>query len=118
MSDFWEKLDKATREKTTRKELAAKCGVSIATISMWKHRRNFPTADIAVKIAEYLDTTVEYLVTGNERYNPKKDKPVYNDICTDLGVLDDNQLLEIRGVIRHYMQTNFKERDSGKQNLA
>jgi transcriptional regulator with XRE-family HTH domain len=38
-----------------------------STLSMWRHRRNFPRADEAVKIAGYLHTTVEYLVTGQDK---------------------------------------------------
>jgi transcriptional regulator with XRE-family HTH domain len=38
-----------------------------STISMWRHRKKFPRADEAVKIAESLHTSVEYLVTGRDK---------------------------------------------------
>jgi transcriptional regulator with XRE-family HTH domain len=41
-----------------------KTGIKQSTISMWRQRKKFPRADEAVKIAETLHTSVEYLVTG------------------------------------------------------
>jgi hypothetical protein len=48
-----------------------KTSIKQSTISMWRHRKNFPRADEAVKIAETLHTTVEFLVTGRDMaYSP------------------------------------------------
>lgn len=47
------------------KELAAKSGISKRTIDTYVDSRAvIPNAEIAVKLAEALDTTVEYLVKG------------------------------------------------------
>jgi transcriptional regulator with XRE-family HTH domain len=43
-----------------------KTSIKQSTISMWRQRKNFPRADEAVKIAETLHTSVEYLVTGRD----------------------------------------------------
>lgn len=49
------------------KELAAKTGISKRTIDTYVDSRAvIPNAEIAVRLAKALDTTVEYLVTGNE----------------------------------------------------
>ncbi len=46
------------------KELAEKAGVSKRTIDTYlTNRKVIPNAEIAVKLAKALDTTVEYLVT-------------------------------------------------------
>lgn len=51
----------------TTKELADKTGINENTISSYlKTNGSIPTADKAVKIAEALNTTVEFLVTGFE----------------------------------------------------
>ena len=39
-------------------------GISPSTFSDWKSGKSTPNADKLVKIARYLGTTVEYLVTG------------------------------------------------------
>ena len=49
------------------KELAVKTGISRHTLDNYLNvRKNMPTADVAVKIAQALGVTVEYLVTGEE----------------------------------------------------
>lgn len=37
-----------------RKDLAEYCGVTVQSISDWARRGNFPQADIALKIADFL----------------------------------------------------------------
>ncbi|GHU88479.1 transcriptional regulator [Spirochaetia bacterium] len=50
------------------KELSALSGLSRHTIDNYLNvRRNMPTAENAVKIAQVLGVTVEYLVTGQEK---------------------------------------------------
>ena len=54
------------------KELAAKTGISRHTLDNYLNvRENMPTADAAVKIAQALGVTVEYLVTGDENQTEK-----------------------------------------------
>jgi len=52
------------------KELSAKTGISARTLEGYLNARgSIPPADVAVKIAQILNVTVEYLVTGNPMYN-------------------------------------------------
>jgi transcriptional regulator with XRE-family HTH domain len=54
------------------KELAAKTGISRHTLDNYLNvRENMPTADVAVKIAQSLGVTVEYLITGEEKHTEK-----------------------------------------------
>jgi len=54
------------------KELAEKAGISRHTLDNYLNvREHMPTADIAVKIAQALGVTVEYLVTGEEARTEK-----------------------------------------------
>lgn len=49
------------------KELAAKAGLQPSSISNYlRENSSIPSADIAVKIANALNVSVEYLVTGTE----------------------------------------------------
>ena len=51
----------------TVKELSAKTGIAKGTLDCYLGARaSMPPADIAVRIANALDATVEYLVTGQE----------------------------------------------------
>ena len=51
----------------TVKELSTKTGIAKGTLDCYLGvRASMPPADIAVKIANALEITVEYLVTGSE----------------------------------------------------
>lgn len=57
----------------TQKALVESVGIGFPqAYTTAKARNTMPKADIAVKIAQYLNTTVEYLVTGKE---PKGKEP-------------------------------------------
>lgn len=71
--EFWDRLQKKLYEKkATAAELSRAVGVSQASINGWKNGA-FPRADMACKVAKALDTTVEYLVNGDEPYNVPQD---------------------------------------------
>ena len=67
MSDFFERLDDLLKANhITQTYLADSLKIRRANFSDWRKNGNLPSADIAVKIAQALNTTVEYLVTGKE----------------------------------------------------
>jgi hypothetical protein len=47
-----------------------KTGIKQPTLSSWRVQKKYPRADDAVRIAETLGTTVEYLVTGTDKTLP------------------------------------------------
>lgn len=50
------------------KELSAQTGINKRTLDNYlREKSNTPPSDIAVKIAQALDVSVEFLVTGTER---------------------------------------------------
>lgn len=62
---FWQRLENALEEKNiTAADLSKILGVTSSVIYSWKLRESIPRADIAVKVAEVLDTSVEYLING------------------------------------------------------
>ena len=67
------------------KELAEKTGISRHTLDNYLNvRKNMPTADVAVKIAQTLGVTVEYLVTG------KENQPEQSMLASDVRALVQN----------------------------
>jgi transcriptional regulator with XRE-family HTH domain len=65
--DFWDRIqDEIDREKTTYAYIAKQIGKTESTVSGWHRgeKKIIPPANLAVKIAQILETTVEYLVTG------------------------------------------------------
>ncbi|WP_461256894.1 helix-turn-helix domain-containing protein [Treponema sp. R80B11-R83G3] len=70
----------------TVKELGDKTGIPKGTLDCYLGvRASMPPADIAVKIANALDVTVEYLVTGKE--NKKQDKLLNHNIRSIIQLL-------------------------------
>jgi len=69
----------------TVKELSAKSGIAKKTLDGYLGTRaSMPPADIAVKIANALGVTVEYLVTGKEK---KQDKLLGLNIRSIVNIL-------------------------------
>lgn len=65
MSSFNDRIDELLKlNKKTKVELSQYAGISKQSFHDWKKRGTIPAADIALKIAEFLNTTVEYLVKG------------------------------------------------------
>ena len=65
MSSFNDRIDELLKlNKKTKVELAQYANISTQSFHDWKKRGTIPAADIALKIAEFLNTTVEYLVKG------------------------------------------------------
>lgn len=67
---FIERLDYLIEKReTSRQEVARYAGLAKSTVSEWARTGALPRADVAIMIAEYLNTTVEYLITGKESDN-------------------------------------------------
>lgn len=63
--DFWQRVEEICDSKgINKKEIAAIAKIDPSTISHGLKNHTCPAADIAVAIAQKLETTVEYLVTG------------------------------------------------------
>jgi transcriptional regulator with XRE-family HTH domain len=66
--DFWERLRAIIKDGgLTQERIARKIRVPIGTFKNWLTRETFPNAEQIVDIAKLLNTSAEYLVTGEER---------------------------------------------------
>lgn len=76
MLDFWLRVkDKLDYQDITQRDLAEKINESYNTFQSWINRDRLPNAEQAVKIADALNTSVEFLVTGksnNRKTNHSK----------------------------------------------
>ena len=72
MIDFVDRIDGLLAKKgLNRNALYSEFDIPKNLIGIWKQRGTIPNAEIACKIASFLDTTVEYLVTGEENDSAK-----------------------------------------------
>lgn len=84
------------------KDLATRTEISKRTIDNYLRDKNSePTAENAVKIAQALDVTVEYLVTGKDsRALPKENAELIHHITRDLQKLDKYDLVSLATLTR------------------
>jgi len=67
MTDFVNRIDEVLLSKNLKR--AALCldlELSQTAITDWSRRGTIPAGDICLKIAEYLNVSVEWLITGKE----------------------------------------------------
>ena len=69
MNDLYTRIDTLLKERRlTQKDLSEYLGLSsVQRYANWKQRNTMPAADTALKIAQYLGISVEYLLTGTEK---------------------------------------------------
>ena len=61
---FWDRINALMNDDLNQAWLSRETGINPMTISGWKNKHRLPPADRAVRIAEALGVTVEFLVTG------------------------------------------------------
>ena len=72
-------LDELSYLGFSKIDFAEKVGISINTLNMYLYRGSIPAADVAVKMAEVLNTTTEYLILGIDKNNPNTKQSTKSD---------------------------------------
>ncbi len=98
------------------KELSSKANINKRTIDSYLDSRAvIPNAEVAVRLAKALDTTVEFLVTGEDSVN--KEQKLYSDfetyrkyrkIVNELDTLPPELLKSIEAMIHSAAETSNK----------
>jgi len=100
---FWEMVAlEVGRQKTSFEWLYRKTKVAKGTFSSWKTRNILPRADVALRIAEALGVTVEYLLTGRDQNQQISNLPahtVMEEIAKELVFFDASDLETLRTLI-------------------
>jgi SOS-response transcriptional repressor LexA len=95
--DFAARLEMLIKAKnTSQRAIAEYLGIRRPSISDWKNQGTIPGADTAAKLAAYLGTTVEYLVTGNP---PEGISPDILDLARKIAALSPQDREEIMALI-------------------
>lgn len=72
--NFYERLREICKEKgTTVTNMLSKLGIATGSTGNWK-RGSLPNGDVLIKIAKYLDTSVDYILLGEYRSDVSKDE--------------------------------------------
>lgn len=67
MTDFVKRIDSILQEKNLKRAaLCSELELSSTSITDWARRGTVPAGDICLRIAEYLNISVEWLISGKE----------------------------------------------------
>ncbi len=99
MLDFWRNVkEELDYNLITQKTLATSIGVSYNTLQSWITKDRLPNVEQSLKIAQKLNTSVEYLVTGkNEEKNYIK--PRIQNLNKKLNQLSDDDIDLIEKIV-------------------
>ncbi|WP_303918349.1 helix-turn-helix domain-containing protein [Treponema berlinense] len=122
MNSFRENLrNELDFQGLTVKELSAKTGIVKGTLDNYLGiRASIPPADIAVKIADALNVSVEFLVTGKERKNFNNQPSVLvteeeKTILTDLNSIPQNIQKTLKTLLHQAAESLEKSNSDGQQ---
>ncbi len=73
MLAFWERVRNLLTHDLNQAWLCRKLGIASATMSTWVTHDRLPKADMAVRIAQALGVSAEYLVTGKDSLEDDED---------------------------------------------
>lgn len=99
MLDFWRNVkEELDYNLITQKTLATSIGVSYNTLQSWITKDRLPNVEQSLKIAQQLNTSVEYLVTGK---NVEKNyiKPRIQNLNKKLNQLSDDDIDLIEKIV-------------------
>lgn len=106
---FFENVKKLCKEKgLTIESVANKAGLTIDSYNSYKRHENLPRADIATKIADILGTSVEYLVTGEEKKELTVEEANFIYKMRSLPEKDRNTILSLLDLLKKQEENENK----------
>lgn len=71
---FYERVTSLLRQKNiSQRRMIIDFGLGKNTMFNWKHRNNIPNGEVLLKLSEYLDVSVDYLLC-NDKYSVDKEE--------------------------------------------
>lgn len=64
-------FEELKKQKKKQKDLAAYIGISTSAVSDWKKKGTNPSAENISAIADFLEVSIDYLLTGTENHTKK-----------------------------------------------
>lgn len=104
--DFITRIDEKLKEKNLKRQaMYDDLKLNHSAITAWKKRGTIPSADICLKIADYLNVSVEWLLTGKEKNAPQfsQEEERFIEILRDL---TEEQKRTIRILLEGYKNEN------------
>lgn len=90
MDNFISRLEALLNDrKISNKQMCLDIGITTSAVTTWKKRNTIPSADVVLKIAKYLDVSLEYLITGEEKGDGKMEriKDIAKELAQEVGLM-------------------------------
>ena len=72
-------------KKLNQEEVANACGISRAAVSLWESQTQkpaVPSPDNLLVVAKLLNTTIDWILTGQKSLVVNEDRPIYHDVTS------------------------------------
>lgn len=115
------RIDSVLKERNLkRKAVADAVGISLQPFTSWANRGSIPGADIAYHIAEYLNVSVDWLLTGIEKKTQTTDLPPPEilELAEDIYRLPQNLQELVIHTVEEYKRMCFKLEKESSQGIG
>lgn len=107
-SDIILRLDEILKIKNLKRMAVSEAvGISVQSFTDWKKRGSIPAADTAIKIADFLGVSVEWLITGHD---PEGLSSGDRQLLADYHLISD----EGKSAVRTLLDAYVKQAAAGK----
>jgi transcriptional regulator with XRE-family HTH domain len=114
--NFFDRIKELARAKNITIAAVAKAsGLSLDSYNTHRKRNNLPRAGEAVKMAAYLRTTVEYLVTGEEAaITPERFRPLIKALL----LLSEDNILDVETLVYTMAERAQKKKNTEEAQVS
>ena len=114
--DFFERLVSTLEyQGKNQKELALYLQCTASTVNSWIKRKSMPAADTALRVSNFLNVSLEYLLTGKER-TPELRNEEEKEIIQKFRAISDHDKNMVKTVLDtaylHSLQGNKNARET------
>lgn len=104
---------KELREKSqmSMEQLANELGVTKSRVNMWENNGTLPRSDVLVKLANYFQVSIDYLLGNDDMSEVSKTNMKLNTLQRNLGKLNEEDLTKAEGMLKAVFMDIFNDED-------
>ena len=112
--EFTERIDSILHSRNqSRKSITQDLGISSSTMSSWAAGRgSIPNVNIAYSIAQYLNVSIEWLITGHD---PDGLTESDRELLNMYHLLDERDKEDVRGIIEGKLERSMSRQGEGTE---
>ena len=106
---FFENLEKLIEEKkVTKNKVLADLGLNKSSMLNWKTRGNIPDGETLIKLANYFDVSVDYLLGLPTKVNGVSITPEEKEVLELIKMLTEDEVKQARDYIGYIISRRKK----------